>query len=169
MSISFGSTSIKPYVGSKEVKEAYVGSALVYQGVPPVVYAFQGDASTYTIAPWCELTKDAIIAKNGDTYCIALYNSNTGRGYITLTKVYHKYLKFGSKRTDEASITANVIFYRNGEVADNKPFQGYASYFQQYSFAIPEGCDKIVIQSDATMNNVHLITNYLENIRYEQA
>lgn len=38
MSISFGSTGIKPYVGSKEVKEAYVGSTLVYQNVPNYAY-----------------------------------------------------------------------------------------------------------------------------------
>ena len=38
MSISFGNTGIKPYVGSKEVKEAYVGSTLVYQNVPNYEY-----------------------------------------------------------------------------------------------------------------------------------
>lgn len=38
MGISFGSTGIKPYVGSKEVKEAYVGSTLVYQNVPNYEY-----------------------------------------------------------------------------------------------------------------------------------
>lgn len=35
MSISKGSQSVKPYVGSKEVKEAYVGSQLVYRSTPP--------------------------------------------------------------------------------------------------------------------------------------
>ena len=38
MSISKGGQSVKPYVGSKEVKEAYVGSALVYQNVPNYEY-----------------------------------------------------------------------------------------------------------------------------------
>ena len=38
MGISFGSASKKPYVGSKEVQEAYVGSQLVYRAVPPSVY-----------------------------------------------------------------------------------------------------------------------------------
>ena len=38
MGISFGSTSKKPYVGSKEVQEAYVGSTLVYQNVPNYEY-----------------------------------------------------------------------------------------------------------------------------------
>ena len=49
MGISFGSTGIKPYVGSKEVKEAYVGSQLVYQSVAPIVYKFLGAENTYTI------------------------------------------------------------------------------------------------------------------------
>lgn len=35
MGISFGSASKKPYVGSKEVQEAYVGSQLVYRSTPP--------------------------------------------------------------------------------------------------------------------------------------
>ena len=38
MGISFGSTGIKPYVGSKEVQEAYVGSTLVYQNMPNYEY-----------------------------------------------------------------------------------------------------------------------------------
>lgn len=38
MSISKGGQSVKPYVGSKEVKEAYVGSTLVYQNVPNYEY-----------------------------------------------------------------------------------------------------------------------------------
>ena len=38
MGISLGSSSKKPYVGSKEVQEAYVGSTLVYQNVPNYEY-----------------------------------------------------------------------------------------------------------------------------------
>ena len=38
MPISIGATNIKPYVGGKEVKEAYVGSTLVYQNVPNYEY-----------------------------------------------------------------------------------------------------------------------------------
>lgn len=35
MAISFGSNGVKPYVGGKEVQEAYVGSQLVYRATPP--------------------------------------------------------------------------------------------------------------------------------------
>ena len=38
MGISFGSTGIKPYVGSKEVQEAYVGNKLVYSANPDSTY-----------------------------------------------------------------------------------------------------------------------------------
>lgn len=56
MSISKGGQSVKPYVGSKEVKEAYVGSQLVYRAVPPFNGVFF-DGTTryilegYTISP----------------------------------------------------------------------------------------------------------------------
>lgn len=38
MPISIGSKNVKPYVGNKEVKEAYVGSTLVYQNIPNYEY-----------------------------------------------------------------------------------------------------------------------------------
>ena len=48
MSISFGSTGIKPYVGNKEVQEAYVGSTLVYQNeiIPSGNVIFDGSISS---------------------------------------------------------------------------------------------------------------------------
>ena len=56
MGISFGSTGIKPYVGSKEVQEAYVGSQLVYRSTPPFNGVFFDSATHfvlegYTISP----------------------------------------------------------------------------------------------------------------------
>ena len=48
MSISFGSTGIKPYVGSKEVQEAYVGSTLVYSAGPANPIIFQGTEINYS-------------------------------------------------------------------------------------------------------------------------
>lgn len=47
MSISFGSTGIKPYVGNKEVQEAYVGSTLVYSAGPVNPYIFKGNEINY--------------------------------------------------------------------------------------------------------------------------
>lgn len=47
MAISIGSTNAKPYVGSKEVKEAYVGSTLVYSAGPVNPVIFQGTEINY--------------------------------------------------------------------------------------------------------------------------
>lgn len=86
MGISFGSTGIKPYVGSKEVQEAYVGSQLVYQNTPPFVYAFLGNANDYVIADWCQLTRYAQVEKNSGIYRITIQAGAKGgeRGTVTL-------------------------------------------------------------------------------------
>ena len=86
MSISFGNTGIKPYVGSKEVKEAYVGSQLVYRATPPYVYAFLGGETDYTIASWCTLSSlNAVIAKETGIYRLTFTSSSRDNyGYVTL-------------------------------------------------------------------------------------
>ena len=63
MSISFGSTGIKPYVGSKEVQEAYVGSQLVYRASLPSNYMFLGTENDYYKSDNVQLVKQADIAK----------------------------------------------------------------------------------------------------------
>lgn len=73
MSISKGGQSVKPYVGSKEVKEAYVGSQLVYRATPPYVYGFLGGQDNYVLAGWCSLSSNgAAITKEGSNFRIAL-------------------------------------------------------------------------------------------------
>ena len=73
MSISKGGQSVKPYVGSKEVQEAYVGSQLVYRATPPYVYAFLGTQNSYMLADWCTLSSSgAAIVKEGNNFRIAL-------------------------------------------------------------------------------------------------
>lgn len=94
MGISFGSASKKPYVGSKEVKEAYVGSELVYRATPPYFYYFLGKESTYYISNECELTSRTSIEKYQGVYRIV---KSTGTGGITLknlTPHWNKKLKF---------------------------------------------------------------------------
>lgn len=64
MGISFGSTGIKPYVGSKEVQEAYVGSQLVYKAEKlPYNYVFLGTENEYLISPLVVLGTGATITK----------------------------------------------------------------------------------------------------------
>ena len=94
MSISFGSASKKPYVGSKEVKEAYVGSQLVYKSGPPIGYGFLGDKNDYFIADWCQLTYKAAIEKQGGIYRIAVSTDGSSPGIIKLTKVEGSKLSF---------------------------------------------------------------------------
>lgn len=77
MGISFGSTGIKPYVGSKEVQEAYVGSQLVYRAGLPDSYMFLGAENDYYISGNVQLVKQASIEKltvnfTPDTYKLCI-------------------------------------------------------------------------------------------------
>ena len=75
MGISFGSKTIKPYVGGKEVQEAYVGSQLVYKAQKlPYHYVFLGTENEYYISPLVTLGAGAAIKKPGwaTTYKIVL-------------------------------------------------------------------------------------------------
>ena len=64
MSISKGGQSVKPYVGSKEVKEAYVGSQLVYKAEKlPYNYVYLGTENEYLISPLVVLGVGAEITK----------------------------------------------------------------------------------------------------------
>ena len=80
MGISFGSKSVKPYVGSKEVTEAYVGSQLVYKAQKlPYHYVYLGTENEYFISPLVTLGAGAAITKPSwaTTYKLAL-SSVTG-------------------------------------------------------------------------------------------
>lgn len=80
MGISFGSNSMKPYVGGKEVQEAYVGSQLVYKAQKlPYHYVYLGTENEYFISPLVTLGTGAAITKPNwaTTYKLAL-SSATG-------------------------------------------------------------------------------------------
>lgn len=91
MSISFGSTGIKPYVGSKEVKEAYVGSQLVYKSVPPYIYRFLGNENDYIIDG--ELGLGATVVKEEGIYRIF----SGYQGMFSFDNVQGQSLKFLAK------------------------------------------------------------------------
>lgn len=88
MGISFGSTGIKPYVGSKEVQEAYVGSQLVYRAVPPYLYRFLGSENDYILDG--ELNNASVVKVKGK-YRISLEKAasnfifKTDKTFNTLT------------------------------------------------------------------------------------
>ena len=108
MGISFGSVNKKPYVGSKEVQEAYVGNQLVYQNGPAFVYAFLGGANNYELADWCTLTKFATVQKYNGVYKISI-GADAPAGSITLdiTTLKHK----NKISFDYMSTTSNNSIY----------------------------------------------------------
>lgn len=106
MSISKGGQSVKPYVGSKEVQEAYVGGQLVYKSGPPIEYGFLGGENDYVIADWCKLTINAAVVKETGVYRIGLTSNYDGNGRISLTEIKGSKLLFTLKK---AASTTQVI------------------------------------------------------------
>ena len=149
MGISFGSASKKPYVGSKEVQEAYVGSQLVYQAGPKYVYAFLGSANDYILAAWCTLTKHATVQKYNGVYKISI-GADAPAGSITLdiTSLKHK----NKISFDYMSTTSNNTIYI-GSQSYNFPFN---NKFSHKELTIPNGVTQIrftAYSSDAYYSN----------------
>ena len=89
MSTSKGGQSVKPYVGSKEVKEAYVGSQLVYRATPP--YVFIGDANNYLLSDLGQLGTECAITKYNNIYRVrpkANQVNNPSHGFIVKKDTY---------------------------------------------------------------------------------
>ena len=84
MSISKGGQSVKPYVGSKEVKEAYVGNQLVYKAEKlPYNYVYLGNENDYLISPLVVLGTGTTITKPSWATTYKLYlNYVTGNEII---------------------------------------------------------------------------------------
>ena len=100
MGISFGSKGAKPYVGSREVKEAYVGNQLVYRATLPYTYAFLGGANSYMLADWASLSATgAAITKEGSNFRVALtgQTNTAGAGTFIMREVRGGIIKFMHK------------------------------------------------------------------------
>ena len=137
MSISFGSTGIKPYVGSKEVKEAYVGSQKIYSAAPAYVYAFIGSENDYVLAPWTTLGSYAEVKKINGIYRISITGGKdyTKPGQVTLnitsiqnkTKITFIYqanvdnarvlLRGGAPVTSDLNTSGTLTGWTNKEIA----------------------------------------------------
>ena len=125
MSISFGSASKKPYVGSKEVQEAYVGSQLVYRATPPAVYKFLGTETDYIIAG--TLTGGAAVAKDQNVFRIAL---GTQGGVFICTTEKGMDLKFLTRNIINAN---NYMYIQYGRrVADGTNYDSFQWNGQNY-------------------------------------
>ena len=146
MGISFGSTSKKPYVGSKEVKEAYVGSQLVYRAKPPYKYYFLGGEESYfidnSVISWVgSLTN---ITKYQNKFRIACDTSSGGYGQIDVNLNTPFYFSAARSGTFTISNKVTVAFrdargYSKGSVQFDLPNAGE---FVQFNVTPPSGSAK---------------------------
>lgn len=170
MGISFGSASKKPYVGSKEVKEAYVGTQKVYSAAPPVYYAFLGTATGYEKADWCELTTGASIKQRGGVNCIGIKgNFSTGEyNIITLKEIKGTILRF--EAASDGSTTSDkypVLSWRNSSNgvirADTFNPRPNGGQFGLIEFTVPSGAAWCTIGAIRSSSGYV----YLNAIRFE--
>lgn len=113
MSISKGGQSVKPYVGSKEVKEAYVGGQLVYRAIPPYYYYFLGKPNDYILNNIELLTNSAVTKPGGyENYVLKMTTTKQGTignsAQIRISVSNHK----GKVLHLRASAQARVIQYQ---------------------------------------------------------
>ena len=168
MGISFGSTGIKPYVGSKEVQEAYVGSQLVYSAAPPYNYYFVGEETKYYISPNVVLpTQNATIGKKNGTGNYMIVNSKD-HNYIKLIDV-SRFLGWKLKFTASTN-SGGVHMYANLGLSDRYNWVDLGSIIPTektitMTVEAVSGSAPIYIQiySDSST------TFYLNNIRFEEA
>ena len=158
MPISIGSTNVKPYVGNKEVKEAYVGSTLVYSAGPGSNYAFLGTADGYYLADWCTY-KNAVIEQENGIYKMRLNPTKSGRGQISLDiSGQNKYtiLKFTGKCSGGDSLVLKMSV--DGGTAQNITLTNKE---KEFSVAVKANAQSIVKKNNsisyfALLNNIYL-------------
>lgn len=155
MGISFGSASKKPYVGSKEVQEAYVGSQLVYKSGPPYYYYFLGAETTYYISDNCQLAYYASVTKPAwaTTYKIAVGASNgTTSARIQLVNVGEfigKKLKFLYRGDPKGYTNILQVLFRNADgtlISSNTISLAFTSQETLAQGVVPANCARIDIQ-----------------------
>lgn len=166
MGISFGSTGIKPYVGSKEVQEAYVGSQLVYQAKLPYVYYFLGAENDYIIDnSVVQLSpKSATITKEGGIYRIALTSSSSGTpGYARINLAGGSTFTFTAKAVSTYSQpwTMYINFYKNNVYNESASYRiNVGSEYTRYSVTLPLSANNVRI----THNLGSTSTSYIDSI-----
>lgn len=169
MPISIGSSNVKPYVGGKEVQEAYVGSQLVYSAAPPYNYYFVGGETKYYISPNVVLPPNyATIAKKNGTgnYMIAISKDYTRFKLTDTSRFLGWKLKFTASTNADSAIRLRAEFYLS----------------DQYNWAVSEPFNRteklITIPVEAVNGNAPIYieiysdsntTFYLDNIRFEEA
>ena len=164
MSISFGSTGIKPYVGSKEVKEAYVGSQKVYSAAPPVYYGFLGAENDYVIADWCQLTRGAKIEKDQGIYRIELSRAKNDSGCVTLVNPKTRYLKFTAKLITTAVQISITYIFGNGKKESHSITGLNTNNYTLLGYTLPENTTEVQIICGGSFATKGL---YIDDLRFE--
>lgn len=165
MGISFGSVSKKPYVGSKEVTEAYVGSQLVYRSGLPYYYYFLGGTEKYQISDNCLLQDGAAIAKPSGVTNFMLSIKNQNRIRLNGISAFAGYsLKFTTcARGGYDTNSAQVIFYTaGGGIASYTNFDYYKSP-TLVSIPVPANAQYAVFRSLSAAE-----TFYFDMVRCEE-
>ena len=168
MGISFGSKSVKPYVGGKEVKEAYVGSQLVYQATYPYKYAFLGTANNYMLADWCTIGQSVAITKYNEIYRIALpYVSDptSAANWVDLTNIdptLYKKLKFTAIAQKIDSRNRQVNFAKGNALIRSSTYNFADAVEKTIELDIPAETTRILLIG------AQLSATYLDAIRIEE-
>ena len=162
MGISFGSTGIKPYVGSKEVQEAYVGSQLVYKSGPPDNWIFIGEETSYFLSSDSELLTGTAIVKEGGIYRVSLAQKSTNGLKINTLKPGK--LKFTAKGRGLNSARTGYVQWRNasGNPTGSTSFISGNDKYELQTLSPLSNAVSCVIFSDAQS------PIYIDSIRFEE-
>ena len=161
MGISFGSASKKPYVGSKEVQEAYVGSQLVYKNRPSDNWVYIGEENKYYLAGYANLI-GGTFTKEENKFRIALSNGNQK---LSINEMHGNTLKFTSKFSNRYANGGYVYFYNNSGIRfDSKALQNAGKYTLT-TVTIPSSTTKIEILGSPP--DIAQGTVYVDEVRFE--
>lgn len=168
MSISKGGQSVKPYVGSKEVQEAYVGSQLVYKASYPYKYAFLGTENDYMLANWCTVGQKVDFVKWLNIFRIVLPYTSSPDAEDSIVKLSnvdsakYKFLKFTAFVQRVTNTNCTVLFAKGNSLISRQYFNFPNVTEKALSFNIPDGTTDIRL---TTGQSLYL---YLDAIRIEE-
>ena len=164
MGISFGNKNVKPYVGSKEVKEAYVGNTLVYKTGLGDKYAFLGNPDGYYLADWCILEQNAQIKVESNSNRILLSRVNYAPGKLKITEIKGNTLKLKAKLGIYQAVVS--ISYTLNGTTHSVGLEGFnTSAYNEATWNVIPGITEFSIVAQASSYNGSMA--YLDDIRFE--
>lgn len=165
MSISKGGQSVKPYVGSKEVKEAYVGSQLVYRATPPYKYYFLGAENDYIIDNSVISLSDkrATIAKDGGIYRIVLTTESYGNpGHVRVNLTNTTFTFIARVESDIVNPTITINMYKGNTYNEASSYRvSCPSSYTLFTVNIPSYIDNVRIAHNSGTS----CTTYVDAIK----